>query len=176
MLKMSFEAYARRATTLLTSGLRQVCAVSVRATTQCSYEEYITGLDSQTLIAPISIEPLAGSAMLQFSLPLALAAVDHMLGGPGGEQADRPLTEIETSLLRSLLEQLLDLLQYSLQSVVDITPKLNAVEYNPQFVQAAAATDPVVVGEFEMTIGSHSCRSTLCLPSDRYFPACSPST
>jgi flagellar motor switch protein FliM len=170
MLQIAYEAYARRATTLLTSSLRQVCLVSVSEITQCSYEEYITGLAPQTLIAPISIAPLPGSGMLEFSLPVALAAVDHMLGGPGGTQPQRPLTEIETVLLRNVIRQLLDLLQYSLQQIVAITPELTAIEYNPQFVQAAAATDAVVVGEFEMAVGSQRCRSTLCLPLGSLLP------
>jgi flagellar motor switch protein FliM len=170
MLQIAYEAYARRATTLLTSTLRQVCLVSVREITQCSYEEYITGLAPQTLIAPISIPPLPGSGMLEFSLPVALAAVDHMLGGPGGTQPQRPLTEIETVLLRNLIGQLLDLLQYSLQPIAAITPELAALEYNPQFVQAAGATDAVVVGEFDLAIGAQRCRSTLCLPLGSLLP------
>lgn len=169
-LQMAYEAYARRAGTLLTSGLRQVCAVNLAEITQCSYEEYITGLPQQTLIAPISIPPLSGNGMLEFSLPVALAAVDHMLGGPGGAQPQRPLTEIETALLRGLIEQLLDLLQYSLQPLLPVTPTLATLEYNPQFVQAAGATDPVVVGEFDMLVGSLRCRSTLCLPLGPLLP------
>jgi flagellar motor switch protein FliM len=170
MLQIAYETYARRLTTLLTSGLRQVCQVSVSEISQQSYEEYVTGLESQTLLVPFTAAPLAGTGVLQFSLPVALAAVDHMLGGPGGEQAARPLTDIETSLVRGLLEQMTGVLRYALEPIIAVTPVLGAIEYNPQFVQAAGATDPVVVAELEMVIGSESCRATLCMPLGPLLP------
>ncbi|MGH8959604.1 MAG: flagellar motor switch protein FliM [Jatrophihabitantaceae bacterium] len=170
MLQMAYETFARRMTTLLTSGLRQVCLVTLSEITQQSYEEYVTGLASQTLLAPISVPPLAGTGVLEFPLPIAQAAIDHMLGGPGGQQVARTLTDIETTLMRGLLEQMVATMRYSLEPIVTVTPSLGLIEYNPQFVQAASATDAVVVGEFDMTVGSERGRATLCLPLAALLP------
>jgi flagellar motor switch protein FliM len=170
MLQIAYETFARRLTTLLTSGLRQVCQVTVADITQQSYEAYVTGLANQTLIAPMTLPPLAGTAVLEFSLPTALAAIDHMLGGPGGAQPPRPLTDIETTLIRSLLEQMLGVLSYSFEPIVPVTPALGVIEYNPQFVQAATATDAVVVTTFDMTIGTERCLASLCLPLASLLP------
>jgi flagellar motor switch protein FliM len=170
MLQMAYETFARRMTTLLTSGLRQVCQVTLSEITQQSYEEYVTSLDAQTLLAPISVPPLAGTGVLQFPLPIAQAAIDHMLGGPGGDQQTRTLTDIETTLVRGLLEQMVATLRYSLEPIVTVAPTLGAIEYNPQFVQAAGATDAVVVGEFDMTVGTEQGRATLCLPLAALLP------
>ena len=161
---MAFETFARRLTTLLTSGLRQVCKVTVVDISHKSYEEYVTDLGTQTLMVPISIPPLTGTGILQFALPTALTAIDHMLGGPGGKQAPRTLTEIETTLLRGLLDQMVEALRYALEPIVAITPSIDSIEYNPQFVAAASATEAVMIGEFEMVVGTETSPMTVCLP------------
>jgi flagellar motor switch protein FliM len=170
MLEMAYETFARRMTTQLTSGLRQVCQLSLREITQQSYEEYVTGLGTQTLLAPLSLPPLAGTGVLEFGLPIAQAAIDHMLGGPGGTQVARPLTDIETTLMRGLLDQMLATLRYALEPIVPVTPSLGLIEYNPQFVQAATATDAVIVGELDMVVGAETGRATLCLPLAAVLP------
>jgi flagellar motor switch protein FliM len=170
MLEMAYETFSRRMTTQLTSALRQVCQVNLHEISQQSYEEYVTGLPVQTLLAPISVPPLSGTGVLEFGLPIAQAAIDHMLGGPGGPQVARPLTDIETTLVRGLLEQMVATLRYSLEPVVAVNPALGQIEYNPQFVQAASATDAVVVGEFDMLVGKESGRLTLCLPLAALLP------
>ena len=68
-------------------------------------------------MVPIDIAPLAGTGVLEMSLPITLAAIDHMLGGPGGTQQNRGLTDIETSLLDGLLDQILGVLRYSFESL-----------------------------------------------------------
>jgi flagellar motor switch protein FliM len=170
MLDIAYEAFARRATTLLTSSLRQVCTVTPTEVVQQSYEEYVTGLPTQTLMATLDIPPLAGTGVFEFSLPTALAAIDHMLGGPGGVQAVRTLTDVELTLVRGLLDQIVSVLSYSFDPVFAMRPSVASIEYNPQFAQAAGATDAVVTGEFEMVIGSETCRATLCLPLASVLP------
>lgn len=170
MLQSAYETFARRTTTLLTSGLRQVCQVSIVDIIQQSYEEYVTGLATPTLMAPMTVPPLAGTGVLEFSLPVALTAIDHMLGGPGGSQPPRTLTDIETTLIRGLIEQIVGVLRYSFEPVTPINPTLGPIEYNPQFVQAASSTDSVIVAVFDMTVGSDSCRATLCLPLSPLIP------
>ena len=63
---------------------------------QQSYEEFVAGLPQQTLMAMLDVPPLPGTGIFEFSLPTALASIDHMLGGPGGPQQLRTLTDIET--------------------------------------------------------------------------------
>ena len=63
-----------------------------------------------------------------------MAAIDHMLGGPGGAQPERPLTDIEMPLLRGLLDRMLGELRYALRAASSaISPSCAGIEYNPQF-------------------------------------------
>ena len=168
-LQVCYETFARRLTTLLTSTLRQVCRVTSLEITQQSYDEYIGQLASPTLLVPVEVVPL-GPGGLEISLPAALAAIDHMLGGPGGTQPTRTLTDIETGLVRRLIDQILGVLGYALEPVVSVEYDVGQIEYNPQFLQIATAADAVVVGEFELVIGRETSSMTVCLPLAPLLP------
>jgi flagellar motor switch protein FliM len=170
ILQMSFETFARRLGTLLTSSLRAVSQVNLLAIDQQTYEEYISGLESPTILAPIAIKPLAGTGVFEFSVTSALACIDHLLGGPGGPQATRPLTDIETSLMRGLMDQVAAVLRYALEPIAPVEPELGPLEFNPQFLQAAGATDTMIVCSFELRIGSEVGLATLCIPFASIFP------
>jgi flagellar motor switch protein FliM len=99
-----------------------------------------------------------------------MTAIDHMLGGPGGPQPERPLTEVEMPLLRGLLGRMLGELRYGFETLVDITPTLREIEYNAQFLRAHQPGDAVVVAFFEMKIGTEECVATICLPFTTILP------
>lgn len=169
-LQMSYETFARRLTTLLTSGLRQLCQVSLIAIEHQSYEEYIANVSAPTILSVLDMGALPGTALFEFSVPTALACVDYLLGGQGGDQPVRQLTDLETTLLRGLIEQMLSVLRYALEPIVGAEPTLRTIEFNPQFVQAAGATDSVIVGSFQMKVGNQACVSTLCIPFTSLAP------
>ncbi|MEN3359070.1 MAG: flagellar motor switch protein FliM [Mycobacteriales bacterium] len=163
-LQIVYETFARRYGTLLTSTLRVVSHVTLVSIEQLTYDEYITSLASPTMLALVTLEPLPGTAVLEFSLTAAMASLDHMLGGPGGDQPQRPLTDIEEPLLRRLIDRILDELRLAYEPIVDVVPLLGGIEYNPQFAQAGAPSDAVVVASFELRVGDHETVATFCLP------------
>lgn len=168
-LQLSYETFARRLSTQLTTGLRQICQVNLVAIEQQTYEEYVAGLSQTTILAVLDLDPLPGTGIFEFSVPTALGCVDYLLGGPGGDQPTRALTDLETPLLRGLIEQMLGVLRYALEAT-EIKPTLAGIEYNPQFLQAASTTEVFVVGSFEMRIGNQVCLATLCLPLASIMP------
>ncbi len=169
-LQIAYETFARQFTTLLTTSLRAVSQVTLLSIEQFTYDEYISSLSSPTIVAMITLEPLPGTAILEFSLSTAMASIDHMLGGSGGPQPARPLTDIEIPLLQSLIGRILGELRYAFETIVAVRPKLTGIEYNPQFVQAGVASDPVIVASFEMRVGAEECVATICLPFSMIVP------
>ncbi|MGC9669197.1 flagellar motor switch protein FliM [Planosporangium sp. 12N6] len=168
-LQIAYETFARQFTTILTTSLRAVSQVTLVSIEQFSYDEYISSLESPTIVAKVSMEPLPGTALVEFSLAIAMASIDHMLGGSGGAQPQRPLTDIETPLLQNLLDRVLGELRYAFEGIASIKPQLAGIEYNPQFVQAGGASDPVIVASFEMRVGAEECVATICLPFGMIF-------
>lgn len=168
-LQIAYETFARQYATLLTTKLRAVSQVTLVSIEQLTYEEYIASLSSPTIMAKVSLEPLPGTAILEFSLSTAMVAIDHMLGGPGGEQPMRPLSDIETPLLVNMLERVLAELAAAFEPIVEVRPAFMGIEYNPQFVQAGVASDPVIVASFDMRVGAEECVATLCLPFSGIF-------
>jgi flagellar motor switch protein FliM len=170
-LQIAYETFARQYATLLTTSLRVVAHVGLVSVEQLTYDEYVSALENPTVMATFSADPLPGVGIMEFSLPTAMTFVDHLLGGPGSaEQPARPMTDIESMLVRGLLGRALAEFRYALESLVQVQPKLGAIEYNPQFLQAAAPSDTVVVASFEMRVGATECLATLCIPFNSLLP------
>jgi flagellar motor switch protein FliM len=169
-LQIAYETFARQYTTILTTTLRAVSQVSLLSIEQLTYDEYIASLSSPTIVAMFSIDPLPGTAILEFSLSTAMACIDHMLGGSGGPQPQRPLTDIEAPLLHGLIDRTLGELRYAFETIVTLKPQMTTIEYNPQFAQAGATSDAVIVASFEMRVGSEECVATICLPFGSILP------
>jgi flagellar motor switch protein FliM len=169
-LQMAFETYARSCGTLFTTRLRVVSSVSLVSIEQLNYDEYVATLANPTVIAIVSIDPLPGTVLMEMASSAVMTAIDHMLGGPGGPQPERPLTEVEMPLLRGLLERMLGELRYGFETLVDIHPKLKDIEYNAQFLRAHQPGDAVVIATYEMKIGTEECQASICLPFNTILP------
>ena len=144
--------------------------VSLASIGQQSYDEYIASLSSPTVLAMCTMDPLPGITIVEFSLSTAMVCIDHMLGGSGGPQPQRPLTEMEAPLLRNLITRALGELRYAMEPIVEVTPALVGIEYNPQFAQAGVPSDIMVVAAFDMRVGEEECVATVCLPFNTIFP------
>ena len=172
ILQIAQEAFARQATTVLTSMLRTGARLELDGIEQHSYDDYIATLPAQCFIATFSLEPLPGMGLLVYPLDTAMAIVDHMLGGSGGaEQPSRPMTAMETAITSHLLEQLLSELGTSFQPIAPVQPALAGLEYNPQLAQAAAGSETVMVASYRMRIGNREPEATLMLPFSAFAPA-----
>ncbi|WP_224766198.1 flagellar motor switch protein FliM [Nocardioides campestrisoli] len=171
ILQLGFDSFARQATTVFTSWLRTVCSVQLLSIQQLSYDEYIDSLHAPTYMIKLTAEPMNGLGMLELPLPGAMACIDHMLGGPGGPaQPVRPLTEIESGVIRGLTDRLLSEMRYGLAAIADFELLPAGIEYSPQFAQIAGAADVMVVVELEVRIGEGVHKMTLCLPFNGLLP------
>ncbi|HEX2176879.1 MAG TPA: flagellar motor switch protein FliM [Nocardioidaceae bacterium] len=164
-LQLGFETFARQTTTVLTSALHAVCHVSLASIEQQTYGEYVESLANPTYMTLFSMQPVAGTGVLEIPLPATMACVDHLLGGPGGaQQPERPLTEIESTVVVDVVERLLAELRYAMWSMVPLEPNVTKIEYSPQFAQAAAASDVMVVAGFDLRQNGVDHVMTICLP------------
>jgi flagellar motor switch protein FliM len=90
-----------------------------------------------------------------------------MMGGSsvlGRSFPDRPLSEIENTLLRSFLERQLPELRSAFAPIGDITPRVIGIESSPQFAQVAGPSDPVVHVKFKLQIDAVETTVAMCTP------------
>ena len=170
-LQLGFETFARQTSTVLTSALHAVCQVNLASIKQQTYGEYIDSLANATYMTLFTMQPVAGTGVLEIPLSATMACVDHLLGGPGGtDQPERPLTEIESTVVSDLVERLLAEMRYALWSIVPLEPSVTKREYSPQFAQAAATSDVMVVATFELRQNDVDHVMTICLPFNGLLP------
>jgi len=171
ILEMTLETFTRQWATLFTTSLRAVCSVQTTSIQQLTYDEYISSLPDLTAMFLLTLDPLPGAGILQLSMSTSMTAFDHMLGGSGAApQPERPLTDVELSVIRGIVDRLLHEMGYALEPLVKLQPEVTGIEYNPQFAQASAASDLVIVITFDMHTGSDESKATLCLPYNGIFP------
>lgn len=171
ILQLGLDGFARQATTVFTSTLRTVCSVQLRSIEQQTYSDYVDTLGASTYMTLFKPEPMPGTGILEMPVRATMVCIDHLLGGPGSDQQpDRPLTEIESAVVRGFVERLLGELRYSLEGVVGLEPQITGVEYSPQFAQAAAAGDIMVVSTFDLRIGERDFALTFVLPFSGLLP------
>lgn len=164
-LQIVGETFARQFTTVLSTSLRAVSQVQLVNVGQLTYDEYVRDTPNPSFLAVLALEPLPGTSLLQIPLPVVMAMVDRFLGGTAeGEMPDRPLTEIETSLVRSLLDRVLHELVYAFEPLTPVRPRVLQFESNPVFAQITSATDMVITLDFDLRVGTHSGQANLCIP------------
>ena len=171
LLHVVFEAFGRQASTVLTSALRSVCHVDLRSVEQVAYSQYVDTLGDPTYMTLFSVEPLPQKAVLETPLEVTMTCIDNLLGGRGtGPQPQRPLTDLESSVIGRLYERLVGEVRVAFESLVDLEPVITAVEYSPQLAQVAGASDIMVVARFELAMGTTVQPLSLCMSFSGLLP------
>ena len=71
---------------------------------QIQFNEFLLRIPEINYVASVRLEPLGALAVLQLDLALAPPIIDLLLGGEGRDGALRELTDIEESILASVVE------------------------------------------------------------------------
>ncbi len=172
-LQVVAETFARQWATQFSTMLRDG-QVEPGSVTQSTYGKYVAALPAPSLLAVVGSEEL-GDFVLHLDHDLAMAAVDRLLGGRGEtQQPARPATQLETALLRSLLDRVVAELPYAFAPLGALTPAVASLETNPQFAQVVGPSEALVVIDFGVTIGDVSSTATLAIPYTSLQPLLNP--
>ncbi|MCU1437977.1 MAG: hypothetical protein JWP66_1064 [Naasia sp.] len=171
MLELVYETFARQWGTQLTAKVRVVSRVTFRGTELRTYDEYVSGLPETSALVLLGLEGIPSRGVLQFPTTAALSWIGRMLGGTGRRaQRERPFTQIEQVLVRRLAEDALEDLRYSMGPMLAHAIAVDAFSYNPQFAQAAATGDLMVIASFDIEVGERTTSATLTLPAEALLP------
>lgn len=170
-LQVVAETYARRVSTVLSTGLRTIVTARVAGLGQRTYGEFLDALARPSVLGALSVEGLPGGGHLQLGLGDTMGFLDRMLGGTGtGAQPERPLTEIEAALAEQLVGQLAAELPFAFSVVGDLPVAPTGLETTTRFHQVARVTDPVVTIEVEVTVFERPVPLTVCLTLSTLTP------
>ena len=159
------ENFARYLTTYFSAQLRTFVQIHVVQVEQLPYDEFIRSIPKMTILNIFEAEPLEGRMVLEVHPNVAYAMLDRLLGGPGTTpQKITSLTEIETIVLERMFVGALDSLQEAWKTVIDFTPRFEALETNPQFMQIVSPNETIALISMSTKIGDTTGMINLCIP------------
>ena len=164
-LYMLHENFARLLNTYLSAHLRTMVQVSVASVDQLTYEEFIRSMPNPSVISIFEMRPLSGHALMEINPSIVFSIIDRLFGGVGTPPAKpRELTDIEQSIVARLVNKALESLSEAWRQVVNIEPRLEVIESNPQFTQIVPPNDMVVIITLQTRIAQTEGFINLCIP------------
>jgi flagellar motor switch protein FliM len=103
-ISMLNDLFARNLTHNLAAWLRTRFQVNLVSAEQIQFNEFLLRIPEISYVASVRLEPLGALSVLQLDLALAPPVIDLLLGGEGKEGPLRELTDIEESILGSVVE------------------------------------------------------------------------
>ncbi|MBP1961101.1 MULTISPECIES: flagellar motor switch protein FliM [Paenibacillus] len=159
------ENFARFLTTYFSAQLRTFVQISVVQVEQLPYDEFIRSIPKMTILNIFEAEPLEGRMVLEVHPNVAFAMLDRLLGGAGTTPTKiNALTEIETIVMERIFSRAFDSLQEAWKTVIDIQPRLEALETNPQFMQIVSPNETIALISLSTKIGDTTGMINLCIP------------
>jgi len=116
-ISMLNDLFARNLTHNLAAWLRSRFHVNLVSAEQIQFNEFLLRIPEINYVASVRLEPLGALSVLQLDLALAPPMIDLLLGGVGKEGPLRELTDIEESILGSVVEIICRELTAAWQSV-----------------------------------------------------------
>ena len=164
-LRMVYEGFGRLFSTALSTQLRTMVDTEVTSIEQLSYDEFTRSLPQPTIMAICDFYPLHGEFIIEMNPKIAYTIIERLFGGPGGSiDKVREFTDIEEVVLKKINKILLDSFSEAWDNVIELKPRLQELESNPQFTQIVPNNDMVILASLECTIGDVEGLVNICIP------------
>jgi flagellar motor switch protein FliM len=106
-----------------------------------------------------------GQAAVDLTTDLGFYIVDRVFGGAGeAARLDRALTQLESSVVRGVVEKMLGLFREAWCDHVPFAPQIVGFESNPDMLQIVGREDNVLVTNLDVRAGQFSGAVRICLP------------
>lgn len=170
-LQMMHETFARLLSSSLSAYLRVPVHAQLGMVEQSNSDEYMGRIEGPTVLNLVSMRPLTGRVVLDFSAEVAFAILDRLLGGQGRSlDRSREVTDIELSLLESVATPFLSSLKEAWSNVVALEPAVEEVSLNPQFLQRALPNDSAVIFAFALRVQDTEGSMNIAIPYQTIEP------
>lgn len=167
--------FARILSNFLTGYLRNNIQVEVASVDQMTYEDFIGSIPSPAVLTVFSLEPLKGTAIVQFDPMFLFPMIDLFFGGKGEAPGSvREFTDIELAVARNLAEKFLENLSMAWKDIIQVKPVITSVETNPHLHQILSFNEIVALITLTTQVGDATKGFiNLCLPFPLLVPVVS---
>lgn len=170
-LQALHENVARLVGGRLSARLRSTVAVSLGATSQLVFDEFLAGLELPTQLVVVEADGLEGPFLVDLDLELAFAAIDRLLGGPGvPPPARREPTAIEDALIDRLVEDVVPAIGEGWSHLAALNVRVAEKALRPDLLRVAAPSAATAVLTFEVRLAGRSAPLSICYPHDSLAP------
>jgi flagellar motor switch protein FliM len=170
-VELVHEDLAERLTTTLPTYLRTSLKPRMVHTEQGRFHDFINDVSPSTLFHLITMAPLPSQIVLTISPNICFMILEQLLGGKIEQKiVERPLTDIDQSLLRGMVENMLNDIKASWSKVVSIEPTLEDSTTNQHWVQMFLGNERVMLITFELTIQNESGTMNVYIPFNTLKP------
>lgn len=166
-IQVLHENFARDLGSSLSAYLRAYVVANFLSVEQLSFAELLTRLPSPTCMITLRMSQLDNEALLELSPSIAFPLLEMLLGGANGSTVlpEREITEIEQSILDSVVRIVLRDLREAWRQVVSTDFEIQAYETEPQLVRIHAPNEAMVLISLEIRIGEVTGQISLAVPS-----------
>lgn len=173
-VELVHEELAERLSTSLPSFLRSNIRLRVVHTEQGRFHDFVNDLPPNCLFHIITLAPLPGQMVVTIGSDLNFVVLEQRLGGRGEkDNKGRILTEIDQSLLRSMVEHMLNDIKAAWSKVVAIEPGLEDSTINSNWVQMMMGNERVMLISFEISLQGVTGNMNVYIPFTTLKPASS---
>jgi flagellar motor switch protein FliM len=170
-VELVHEDLTERLTTALPTFLRTNVRPRMVHTEQGRFHDFLKDFASNTLFHMITLAPLPGQMVFTLSPNVSYMILEQRLGGKiEGRIQERPLTEIDQSLLRGLVEHMLGDIKAAWSKVVGIEPTLEDSTTNQHWVQMMMGNERVMLLTFELNVQSTTGTMNMFIPFNTLKP------
>jgi flagellar motor switch protein FliM len=158
------DLFARNLTHNLSAWLRTRIQVNLVSAEQIAFNEFLLRIPEISYVSSVRLEPLGALSVLQLDLGIAPAVIDLLLGGEGQPGALRELTDIEESIMGSVVEIVCRELTMAWQPV-GLSFNFERRQMQTQVARIMPVTEKTLCLSFEVRMGESSGLLNLAFPA-----------
>ena len=163
-ISMLNDLFARNLTHNLAAWLRSRFQVNLVSAEQIQFNEFLLRIPEISYVASVRLEPLGALSVIQLDLALAPPIIDLLLGGEGRAGSMRELTDIEESILGSVVEIICRELTAAWQPV-GLSFNFERRQMQTQVARMMAVTEKTLCLSFEIRMPYASGLLNLAFPA-----------
>lgn len=163
-ISMLNDLFARNVTHNLSAWLRTRFQVNLVSAEQIQFNDFLMRIPEISYVASVRLEPLGALSVMQLDLGLAPPMIDLLLGGEGQTGPLRELTDIEESILGSVVEIICRELTAAWQPV-GLSFNFERRQMQTQVARIISVNEKTLCLSFEIRMPHHSGLLNLAFPA-----------